>query len=241
MSEWKNGPELVEELRRAAEAAAAVPAPVEEMIRRGRALRFRRRVAAAGAGTAGVLAAVLAAGLVWLPTDAGSGGPDGTAPPAATRDAAFPHGDDGVAPVEVRPYERIVINDDVVMGLLPEGDQNYVVSSPEYFDEDIEAAKHYPGNNINPDSISAGYREDAGAVLLVEGAWRLDGTPSRIVVAPEGQGVTYPATVVTLAGESGWGVYYLDVSHHPDFALDFRVIAYDANGEVIAETSVTDP
>ncbi|MDT0344945.1 hypothetical protein [Streptomyces litchfieldiae] len=230
--------ELVEELRRAAATTTAGPAPVEEMIRRGRALRFRRRMAAAGAGTAGVLAA----GLAWLGSaEAGPAAPDDAAPPAATHEVALPNGDDSGAPVEVRPYERHVINDGLVLGLLPEGDQNYVISLPEYFDEDIEANKHLPGSNIDPDSISAGYREDTGAVVLVEGAWRLDETPSRIVVAPEGQDVTYPATVVTLAGESGWGVFYLDVSHHPDFALDFQVIAYGANGEAIAEIPVTDP
>ncbi|ONK12978.1 hypothetical protein [Streptomyces sp. MP131-18] len=233
MPERKNGPELVEELRLAAEAVEVGPPPVEEMIRRGRALRARRR-AAAGAGTAVVLAAALAAGLAWLPADAG---PDGTAPPAppaATRESPSPRGH-----VRVQPYERVVINDSFVMGLLPEGNQNYVVSFPEQFDEDVEAAKQYPGSNINPDSLSAGYRAEADVVELVEGSWRLDRTPARIEIAPDGQDVTYPATVVTLAGEPGWGTYYLDVGHHPAFTLGFRVIAYDTTGEVLAEIPVT--
>ncbi|WP_049568454.1 hypothetical protein [Streptomyces sp. SBT349] len=243
MPERENGPEFVEELRRAAGTLVVGSAPVEEMIRRGRALRARRRLATAVAGTAGVLAAVLAACLAWLPTGAGSagtGGPDDPAPPAATREAPSPHGDDSGAPVEARPYEPVPINDETVLGLLPEGDENYVVTSPASFAEDIEAAKGYPGSNIRPGSISSGYSEDAGAVVLVEGAWRLDATPSRIEIAPEGQDVTYPATVVTLAGETGWGVYYLDAGRHPEFTFAFRVIAYDTNGEVLAETTVND-
>jgi hypothetical protein len=247
--EQENEPGFVEELRRAAEAVVVagpvpVPVPVEEMIRRGRVLRSRRRLAVTGAGTAGVLAALLAAGLAWLPAGAGSaetGGSDSTAPPAATRKAPFPHGAVSDGPVEVRPYERVVISDEAVLGLLPEGNQNYVVSTPELFDADIEAARQYPGSNIDPRSIGAGYRADAGRIGLIDGVWRLDGTPPRIVIVSEGQDVAHPATVVTLTGQPGWGVYYFDASRHPDFTLDFRVIAYDANGEAIAETQVTGP
>ncbi len=133
------------------------------------------------------------------------------------------------------------INDDFVMGLLPEGDQNYVVSSPEGFRAGIEAAKNYPGSNIEPGSISAGHYADDGTTVLVEGAWQLDGTPARIAIEPEGQDAAHPATVVTLAGEPGWGAYYFDATRHPGLTAGFRVVAYDANGEAMAETRVAAP
>ncbi|ARQ71040.1 hypothetical protein [Streptomyces marincola] len=237
MPERRNGPRFVEELRRAAESVEAGPAPVDEVIRRGRALRARRRAVVTGAGTAGVLAAVLAAGLAWTQTGAESGG---TAPPAATREAPSPGGaDDGGGPVEVRPYERLAINDRFVVGLLPEGEQNYVVSSPASFDENIEAAKRYSGDNIRPNSLSGGIHGQDGEAELITGAWRLDGTPSRIEIRPEGQDAGHPATIITPAGDPGWGVYCLDAGHLPGFTGGFRVVAYDANGEMFGELHVS--
>ncbi|WP_129843501.1 hypothetical protein [Streptomyces sp. RFCAC02] len=221
--------ELIDELRRAAGAVAAGPAPVREMIARGRALRTRRRVTA-GAGVAGVLAAVLAAGLVWSPA-----GPDPADPVPPATPSAPDRGPGGGAPVEVRPYEPVAISDRLVMGLLPEGDHNYVISAPEDFAEDIEAARLLPGNNLRPGSVSTGVSGDRGAASLIEGAWHLDRRPARIMIIPVGRDTAYPATVVALAGEPDWGAYFFDASRYPDFPLDFRVVAYDENGTVLAE------
>ncbi|MFD7512559.1 hypothetical protein ACFV5N_24915 [Streptomyces sp. NPDC059853] len=242
MPERQSGAAFAEELRRAMEAEAGAvepgPVPVDDLIRRGRALRFRRRAAVvAGAGAVGVLAVVLAAGPLWWPGGGAAG--DGEVPPAATGGPPDPGGADGAGggpAVEVEPYEPWVVNDAFVLALLPEGAQNYLLSSPERFEENLETARDAHGDGIGPDSISVGY--DFGTDPLVFGVWRLAGTPSRIVVVPEDGGGVYPATLVTLAGEPGWGVYYLDAASLPSLAEGFRVIAHDADGRVFAEFPV---
>ncbi|UED87461.1 hypothetical protein [Streptomyces profundus] len=234
MPKRESEPDFADELRGAAEALDVGPAPVDELIRRGRALRRRRRrLAVTGAASAGVLAAGLAAGLAWTPVGPGSADP---APPAGRTSPPFPDDDERR---EVRPYERLAINDAFVMGLLPEGNQNYVVSSPASFDEDMAAARGHFGDNLGPRSVSVGYQANDGDVLLIDGAWRLDETPARILIEPEGWGDPLPATLVQLAGESDWGVYYLDAGRHPGFPGEFRVVAYDAQGEVLAEKDVS--
>ncbi|WP_030731976.1 MULTISPECIES: hypothetical protein [Streptomyces] len=242
MPERRGEPEFVEELRRAARWVEAGPAPVEEVIRRGRALRARRRATMlAGAGAAGALVLVLATGPVgWPAGEAPSpgDGPGTGAPPAATGRGPFPGEAGDVEPLEVEPYEPVVINDRYVLGLLPEGRQNYVVASPGQFAGDLETARGPIGDNIGPGSISAGYSVEAGEVTLVKGAWRLAATPSRIVIVPEGGSGSHPTTLVTLKGEPGWGVYYLDVADVPGLSQGYRVVAHDADGEVFDEIAV---
>ncbi|MDT0270656.1 hypothetical protein RM844_30725 [Streptomyces sp. DSM 44915] len=236
MPEQPHGPDCVEELRRAAETVRPGPVPVDELIQRGRALRARRRrLTVAGASTTGVLAVALAAGLAWLPTDAG---PPAGGTPTATFPVPQPDPVVPGAPREVAPYEPVVINEHYVLGLLPEGNQNYVTASAEQFEASIDYARQLPGNNLNPDSISVGHAADAGVPLLVAGVWRLAEPPSRIVVEPAGQRTGYPATLVTLGGQPDWGTFYLDATRHPDLAAGFRVVAYDADGAVFDEVSV---
>ncbi|WP_062212913.1 hypothetical protein [Streptomyces sp. NBRC 109706] len=232
-----NEPEFVDQLRWAGEDLVAGPAPVDEMIQQGRALRARRRrVAVAGAASAAVLAAGLAAGLAWPRTDPGA---DPVPPAAQSSTPPLPGPDDRDPVLEVRPYERVVINEAQVLGLLPEGEQNYVLSSPAHFDENMEQARGYPGANIRPGSVSVGFQAEDDDVWMIDGAWRLAETPARIVVVPDGGDESYPATLVRLAGETDWGVFYLDTGHHPDFPTDFRVIAYATGGEILAEAAVS--
>ncbi|TDC26494.1 hypothetical protein E1265_04200 [Streptomyces sp. 8K308] len=146
----------------------------------------------------------------------------------------------GMDLIEVRPYERVVINDDFVMGLLPEGDQNYVVSSPEYFDEDIEAAKHYPGSGIRPNSVGAGIYGEDGEITLIEGVWRLDEGVPFIAVTPEGQDWGYGAQPVALKNEDGWGTFYFDPARWEIDGVDtYTITATDADGEVFSEFEVS--
>lgn len=144
----------------------------------------------------------------------------------------------GIELREVEPYEPVEITEDAWMGLLPEGEQNYVVSPPAAFEENIEAAQGYPGTRLRPDSISSGHAVRDGRVEYVHGAWRFAEPPARVEVRlPGGR---HAAELVTLPGRPGWGAYHLDVA-----ALDapgdeeFTVTAYGPDGEVLDATTVT--
>ncbi|WP_062212919.1 hypothetical protein [Streptomyces sp. NBRC 109706] len=146
----------------------------------------------------------------------------------------------GMDLIEVEPYERVEINDAYVMGLLPEGDQNYVVSSPEWFDEDIEAAKGYPGSSILPNSIGVGVHGEDGEIVLVEGVWRLDEGVPFIAVVPEGQDWGYGAQPVALEDEDGWGTFYFDPSAWDIEGVSaYTITATDTDGRVFDEVEVS--
>ncbi|WP_129843503.1 hypothetical protein [Streptomyces sp. RFCAC02] len=146
----------------------------------------------------------------------------------------------GMDLIEAQPYERVEINDHFVMGLLPEGEQNYVVSSPGSFDEDIEAAKGYPGSSIRPDSVSAGVHGEDGGIVLIEGVWRLDEGVPFITVTPEGQSWGYGAQPVVLENEDGWGTFYFDPAQWGVEGVDtYTIEATDGYGEVITEFEVS--
>ncbi|ONK12976.1 hypothetical protein [Streptomyces sp. MP131-18] len=146
----------------------------------------------------------------------------------------------GMDLIEAQPYERVEINDSFVMGLLPEGNQNYVVSSPEQFDESVEAAKQYPGSNIRPNSISAGMYGEDGEIVLIEGAWRLDEGVPFISVTPEGQDWGYGAHPVALENEDGWGTFYFDPTHWEIEGVDtYTITASNGYGEVFSELEVS--
>mgnify|MGYP001265993016 CR=1 FL=1 len=146
----------------------------------------------------------------------------------------------GIDPIVVDPYEPVVVNDRFVMGLLPEGEQNYVVSTPEDFAEDIEAAKDYPGSTILPNSVATGLYGEDDVIVLVEGVWRLDEGVPQIVVAPEGDPLSYGAQTVTLRNEDGWGTFYFDPSAWEAVATDtYTITAYDTDGEVFSEYEVS--
>ncbi|ARQ71042.1 hypothetical protein [Streptomyces marincola] len=146
----------------------------------------------------------------------------------------------GMDLVEVAPYERVEINDDFVMGLLPEGEQNYVVSSPASFDENVEAAKQYPGSSIRPNSLGAGIHGQDGEIVLVEGVWRLDEGVPHIAVTPEGQDWGYGAQPVALEDENGWGAFYFDPAAWEIDGVDsYTITASDEDGEVFSELEVS--
>ncbi|UED87463.1 hypothetical protein [Streptomyces profundus] len=146
----------------------------------------------------------------------------------------------GMDLIEVDPYEAVVINDAFVMGLLPEGDQNYVVSSPDSFDENVEAAKGFPGSQILPDSIGVGVYGEDDEIILIEGVWRLDEGVPFITVTPEGQDWGYGAQPVALEDEDGWGTFYFDPAAWDVVGVDsYTITASDADGEVFDELEVS--
>ena len=241
MPDNENELPLLEELRRAAADITPGEAPVEAIIRRGRALRARRRLAAAlGTATACVLAVVLAAGLANRPagTQAARPGGAGAATAAPAHPTGAPTPDTGGAIRRVQPYERVLVDEHTVLGLLPEGEQNYVVTDPADFDEQIETARHYPGRNVPPGSIGAGIHVADGDVLL-EGVWRLDEIPARITIESTEDHVARPASMVMLTGESDWGVFYLAVPRPVQLPRTFHLTAYDEQGRVLATDTAT--
>ncbi|WP_143688631.1 hypothetical protein [Streptomyces barkulensis] len=218
---------LTEAMRREADTLAAGPAPVEALVREGRRL-VRRRRTAAGAAAAAVLACL--AGGVLLPPLLASPGPAPAAPPASS--AAPPSATPAGVRV-VRPYEPVEIGQGALMGLLPEGRQNYVVSwgGPEAFRESVEAAKGMVGDSIRPGGLSFGHSSTPEGAVLYTGAFRTETEPARITVTAGGR--TWEAGMVRLSGDPGWGVYHVDAGRT---GLDTRatVTAYGPDGTVLA-------
>ncbi|MCG3042398.1 hypothetical protein L7D48_17785 [Streptomyces sp. S1A] len=140
----------------------------------------------------------------------------------------------------VEPYEPVEIGQGALMGLLPEGRQNYVVSwgGPEAFREDVEFAKGIVGDDIRPNTISGGYHSDEGEVLFT-GAFRTDVVPGRITVRTADG--TFDAKMLRLPGDPGWGAYHLDAGRTDALSSDVVVTAYAPDGGVIDTLTMTSP
>ncbi|SOD65787.1 hypothetical protein SAMN06297387_12349 [Streptomyces zhaozhouensis] len=144
----------------------------------------------------------------------------------------------GMDLIEVAPYEAVEINAENVMGLLPEGKQNYVVSDPAAFDEAVESARELVGDDIRPNSISAGVSSVDGQVELITGAWRLDEGVPHIEIVAEGADFGYYAQPVALEDVDGWGTYYFDPVAAGVEGDAFTITASDADGDVIDEIEI---
>ncbi|MEE1928613.1 hypothetical protein V1J52_10475 [Streptomyces sp. TRM 70351] len=209
---------LAAALRREAQDARTGPAPVEEVVRAGRARRRRNR-AAAGVTAVAVLAAPLLVSAWPTPGEQVRAVP---AAPSPTPSAS------GARLHTVAPYEPVAVAPDLRLGLLPEGRQNYVLVSADAFAASLDASRSaHMGDSIRPRSISGGYAADSGAVLWLSGVWRLPEPPARVVVTAAGR--DHPAALHTLPGDPGWGTYFLDARALPRFT-SYTVTAYDASG-----------
>ncbi|HZG02283.1 MAG TPA: hypothetical protein VE546_01685 [Streptomyces sp.] len=233
---------LAEAMRHEAGALSVGPPPVDAVLREGRRMRRRRRRTAAGAAATAVLATLACA--VLLPPRL-SPGPD-PAPPAAASPRPAPSATAGEhhAPSSavrvVRPYEPVGIGQGALLGLLPEGEQNYVVAwdGPEDFREQIEHARHLTGDNIRPDSIACNYSSSERGTLYT-GTFRTDTEPARITV--EAAGRTWEAEMVRLAGDPGWGAYHVDAGRTGIGDGSITVTAYGPDGTVLARLRTTVP
>ncbi|WP_328860614.1 hypothetical protein [Streptomyces sp. NBC_00306] len=212
---------LGDALRREADAHAVGPAPVDAVLRRGRAARTRRRAAVAGAATVTAALAVLA-----------YAGVDGThvspspAPPATAPAPSASTGRPGVRTLQ--PYEVAGIGHGQKMVLLPEGEQNYVVQDGD-IQQAVAAARQLPGDNIRPDSVSGGLSSGEG---LVHGAFRTDSPPARIVIRVADK--EYEAGVLSLRGEPDWGTYYAFPGPEV-MQKGYTVTVYAADGSVLVQ------
>lgn len=215
------GMRLGDAMRREADALTVGPAPVEEVLRRGRAARRRRTAVLSGAATAAVALVVLAA--FGDPAPHREPAPPAKAPAATTGSPA--------APRTVRPYEPVAIGDGVSVALLPDGAQNYVVG-PGDIRPAVEASRVVTGDNIRPNSLSSGF-QSGGPRPLYAGAFRFDSLPARIEVRLD-SGTRHAATLLRLPGAGDWGVYYaFGAPGGPP--QGWTVTAYAADGRVLAD------
>ncbi|MFE6281040.1 hypothetical protein [Streptomyces sp. NPDC057877] len=221
--------QLSEALRREVAGLPTSPAPVDAVVRAGRARRRRNRAVAGGAAALVVLAAV-----VGLPSLWGASSPDRVEPAVTAPASPRPVGS-GVR--TVRPYEPVALAPGLRLGLLPEGRQNYVVTEPERFPQALRQARSGQlGDNLGPRSVSVGYGTTGRAgVEHIDGAWRLPEPPRRIVVTAAGE--EHRAELFTLPGSPGWGAYYLDTTGLPPFT-SFTVTAYDEDGRAFDTVEV---
>ncbi|MFF0447470.1 hypothetical protein ACFYT4_13865 [Streptomyces sp. NPDC004609] len=241
-------------LRREADIHPVGPAPVDDVVRRGRSVR-RRRIAGAGSAVVAVAALSLAAHLA-VPGAGGSATPATPAPPSlgstsapsvvpspgptantnpdASRETSPTEGQKPGLPPSgeqrgvrtVEPYRAVDIGRGVGLALLPEGDQNYVVGSGD-LRADVTEARRAAGDDLPPDSLSGGFHPGTG---LVVGAFRTDTVPALITVRTI-EGKEYRTTLLRLSGDSGWGTYHVFTESGGDW---YTATAYAADGRVLA-------
>ncbi|GAA2383010.1 hypothetical protein GCM10010420_01260 [Streptomyces glaucosporus] len=228
---------LAEALRREADALRPGPPPVDAVLREGRRRRRQRHRALAGTAAAAVLGCL--AGALLLP----SGPPAGpAAPPAASTVSPAPSPPPAPVPGVrvVRPYEPVEIGQGALLGLLPEGRQNYVVDwSPEGFRESVRQARKAVGDGIRPNSLSGGISFSPDRGVLYTGAWRTDTEPARITVTAAGR--TWEAGLVSLPDDPGWGVYHVDAGRLGPDETSATVTVYGPDGTVLARLDTTSP
>ncbi|GAA2429822.1 hypothetical protein [Streptomyces macrosporus] len=188
---------------------------------------------------AAVLAAIALTGLESAAVAAqGQGGVQGPERATATVRQAHDGAPSGASTSPgvrvVRPYEPVEIRQGALMGLLPEGRQNYVVDwSPESFRYSVEQAKEIVGDDLRSDSISGGLHYEPGRGSLFTGAWRSDVVPARITVRTADG--TFDAGMLRLPGNPGWGTYHLDAGPLDARRAPVTVTAHAPDGTVIDE------
>lgn len=219
------GPALHQE----ADMVAPGHPPVEAVVRRGRARRLRRR--------AGVTSAVLGVVAVSLTLTVAPRVTSGPAPPSTTPSElpGPPPATNQSTPPErqvVRPYKAKALSGGWWLGLLPDGRQNYLLApnstTRTEFDEQMADQRRKPsGDNLLPRSIGGGADSEGGNIW---GSWR---HPGQVRITVTIAGKEREATLYSLPGKPGWGVYYLDARHVAP-RTTYSVTAYDADGNVFA-------
>lgn len=213
---------LRDALRGEADTVSGGPAPVEAVLRRGRAARRRRTGALAGAAAAAaaLLALVPLTGREITPAPA----PPATAPPVTPRPE----------PVRtVAPYEPVAIGHGHSMALLPDGRQNHVTGRGDIRDA-VATARGLSGDNIAPGSLSGGRDTDGGRPVLFSGAFRTDEVPAGVEVRLD-SGERLRAGMLRLPGDPDWGTYYAFGTPAAG-QQGWTVTAFAADGRLLVET-----
>lgn len=223
------------DLRGEADRLFVTPPPVDQVMRRGRAMRRRRHLVAAAAVVAAVALPLGVTALFGLPWN------QQQQPLAAASPSDSPH--------VVGAGEPVDMGHGLWMGLLPEDSRDYVVAAESEFGKALERGAgveeegggpgdglEEPGVPVDPMISQAAIATDGGA--LVYGRWQLDEEPAGIAVtAPGGE---RDAQLLRLPEASGWGTYYADLGDVPPGSA-LTVSAYDADGMVVASSSQAMP
>ncbi|MFI6286478.1 hypothetical protein ACIBCM_17260 [Streptomyces sp. NPDC051018] len=249
--------ELARALRREADIYPVGPAPVDEVVRRGRSGR-RRRITGAGGAVVATAALSLAVHLA-VPGAGGTAsqarpvpppfpatsppsvvlspepGVEAEAGPDTSREAnptGGPKADlspsgEQRGALTVEPYRAVDIGRGIGLVLLPDGDQNYVVGAGDLRSA-VTEARRAAGDDLPPDSLSGGFHPGTG---LVVGAFRTDAVPALITVRTA-EGKEYRTTLLRLRGHSGWGTYHVFTKSGGD---RYTATAYAADGRVLAQ------
>ncbi|MGW1997960.1 hypothetical protein [Embleya sp. NPDC001921] len=219
------------------ESAARAPvgaAPVEATMRRGRALRTRRR--AAGLATTVVALGVLGLGLGGVLDSSPSTHRSAVAPEPTRRPLPPPT----VQPLVVAPDQRVDTGFRHGMWLTSNG--YHFVSNTEPTGNQYGEAVFDPRSH--PDDVDLRVFRGPASTLYT-GAYRGAAPVGRVFVTVNGR--TLEAQTLTLAGEPGWFAYYLEVptdrTHFPTTTPETPDGAdvYTADGSFLTHTSLTDP
>lgn len=239
-------------LREFADRVPMGPAPVAELVRRGRAMRRRGRLVRGAIGAAAVVCSALVA--VGLGHPGAQLGPSTTPLPAeVSRPPSTPSigsspgtptapSSPSVPPVRtVAPRERVVTGGGEVMWLTADG--QHVIERVPAPGQTLPVAPDT--RNVLDDNHLIGAinvrtigRPDGA---LYTGSFRYHGTSAPVRVTVNIAGRTLDAHVLTLGGAPGWGVYYLDGPSVPRNGSSLPVggggvtaVAYAADGTVLA-------
>ncbi|MFJ8739144.1 hypothetical protein ACIRL2_07195 [Embleya sp. NPDC127516] len=221
-------------LGESAARAPVVVAPIEATMRRGRALRTRRRAA-------GLAATVAALGVLGL----GLGGVLGSSPSAHRSAVAPEQTRRPLPPPTVQPFvlaadQRVDTGFRHSMWLTADGYHfvsNAALTGSQYGEAVLDPRSH-PGDVDlrvfqGPDST------------LYTGAYRGAAPVGRVFVTVNGR--TLEAQTLTLDGKPGWFAYYLEVpTAETRFPTSTRETpdgadVYTADGTFLTHTSLTDP
>ncbi|WP_327234783.1 hypothetical protein OG349_13150 [Streptomyces sp. NBC_01317] len=222
-----NDPTQAEELRHAldgyARAVAPTPAPTGAILDAVRRRRIRRR-----AGGVAACGAALTAVTLLLTAPADTSGTVRPLPAGPVTGATPSPTGKGVVKV-VAPLEKVKVSAKLTVWLTKDGRQ---CSRLVRFDSCDTYTTDKPSVGLVQASTEGSSEESARQHWIGEFTAR---GVARMVVRDAGR--TYEGTVVTLAGDPGWGAWYADVK--PSARIPRSLTLYDDAGNVLARKDLT--
>ncbi|MEU3794899.1 hypothetical protein AB0F07_34760 [Streptomyces fructofermentans] len=204
--------------------------PLGAIEREGRRRRLRRRTAALVAVCGAVLVPLAVAGL----RDAPASGPDGSVNPAATATTG-PSPSPSKAGGRLRtvaPDERVRVGAGIEIRLSEDGEHWTEPGSAEQFRSVVDGSL-----DMSVPGVSLRISDQEDGRSLLSGIFHGPGRPARAEVAIGA--VRIDATVLSLRGDPGWGVWYAlprlpDTPTSSDARPPWTITVYDSTGGVLA-------